>query len=70
MQAGVDTMAAMKIVGNTSEQMHRRYDTIQPKDLEEAAAMLQKYTANTVIALACSAASGQGVCGCNFSVGA
>ena len=51
-RAGVDTMTAMKIVGHKSEQMHRRYNTIQPEDLHEAAAKLQKYTANTVITLA------------------
>ena len=36
-RAGVDTMTAMKIVGHKSEQMHRRYNTIQPEDLHEAA---------------------------------
>ena len=60
-RAGVDTMTAMKIVGHKSEQMHRRYNTTQPEDLHEAASKLQKYTANTVITLASSAASGQGV---------
>jgi hypothetical protein len=39
-------MTAMKIVGHKSEQMHRRYNTIQQEDLHEAAAKLQKYTAN------------------------
>jgi len=63
-------MSAMKIVGHESEQMHRRHNTIQPEDLHEAAAKLQKYTANTVIALASSAASGQGVSDCNSNVGA
>jgi len=29
-QAGVDTMTALKIVSHKSEQMHRRYNTIQP----------------------------------------
>jgi integrase len=69
-RAGVDTMTAMKIVGHKSEQMHRRYNTIQPEDLHEAAAKLQKYTANTVITLASSAVSGQGVSDCNSNVGA
>ena len=32
-RAVVDTMTAMKIVGHTSGQMHRRYNTIQPEDL-------------------------------------
>ena len=63
-------MAAMKFTGHKSEQMHRRYNTIQPEDLHEAAAKLQKYTANTVITLASSAVSGQGVSGCHSNVGA
>ena len=69
-RAGVDTMTAMKIVGHKSEQMHRRYNTIQPEDLHEAAAKLQKYTANTVITLASSPVSGQCVSDCNSNVGA
>ena len=69
-RAGVDTITAMKIVGHKREQMHRRYNTIQPEDLHEAAAKLQKYTANTVITLASPAASGQGVNGWNSNVGA
>ncbi|MEP6889813.1 MAG: site-specific integrase [Nitrospirota bacterium] len=69
-RAGVDTMTAMKIVGHKSEQMHRRYNTIQPEDLHEAAAKLQKYTANTVITLATQAISGQAVSERNSSVGA
>ncbi len=63
-------MTAMKIVGHKSEQMHRRYNTIQPEDLHEAAAKLQKYTANTVITLASSAASWQSVSDCKSRVGA
>jgi integrase len=69
-RAGVDTMTAMKIIGHRSEQMHRRYNTIQPEDLHEAAAKLQKYTANTVITLATQAISGQAVSDCNSNVGA
>ncbi len=69
-RAGVDTMTAMKIVGHKSEQMHRRYNTIQPEDLHEAAAKLQRYTANTVITLASTATSGQCVSDCNSNVGA
>ncbi len=42
-------MTAMKIVGHKSEQMHRRYNSIKPADLHQAAAMLEKYGANTVI---------------------
>ena len=66
-RAGVDTMTAMEI---KSEQMHRRYNTIQPEDLHEAAAKLQKYTANTVITLASQPTTVQTVTGCNSSVGA
>jgi integrase len=69
-RAGVDTMTAMKIVGHKSEQMHRRYNTIQPEDLHEAAQKLQKYTANTVITLASTPVSGQVVSTRNSSVGA
>jgi len=69
-RAGVDTMTAMKIVGHKSEQMHRRYNTIQPEDLHEAAQKLQKYTANMVITVASSSASGQAVSDCNSNVGA
>ena len=69
-RAGVDTMTAMKIVGHKSEQMHRRYNTIQPEDLHEAAAKLQKYTANTVLTLASSVAPWKSVRDCNSNVGA
>lgn len=69
-RAGVDTMTAMKIVGHKSEQMHRRYNTIQPEDLHEAAAKLQKYTANTVLTLASSVAPRKSVSDCNSNVGA
>ncbi len=69
-RAGVDTMTAMKIVGHKSEQMHRRYNTIQPEDLHAAAAKLHKYAANTVITLDDSSSAGQSVSDCNSSVGA
>jgi integrase len=69
-RAGVDTMTAMKIVGHKSEQMHRRYNTIQAEDLHEAAKMLQRYTANTVITLASTPSLGQAVNHCNLNVGA
>ena len=69
-RAGVDTMTAMKIVGHKSEQMHRRYNTIQPEDLHEAAAKLEKYTANTLITLASDSLTGQAISNCNSSVGA
>ena len=63
-------MTAMKIVGHKSEQMHRRYNTIQSEDLQEEAEKLQRCTSNTVITLASSAVSGQGVSGYNSNVGA
>ena len=69
-RAGVDTMTAMKIIGHKSEQMHRRYNTIQSEDLHEAAAKLQRYRANTVITLASSPISWQVVSARNLSVGA
>jgi len=63
--AGVDTMTAMKIVGRKGEQMHRRYNTIEPEDLHEPAAKLQRYRANTVITLASSAVSEHIISHCN-----
>lgn len=69
-RAGVDTMTAMKIVGHKSEQMHRRYNTIKQEDLHDAAAKLQKYTANTLITLASHQESGQRVSHCKNDVGA
>ncbi len=36
-RAGVDTATAMKIVGHKSDRMHRRYNTIEPEDLHNAA---------------------------------
>jgi hypothetical protein len=63
-------MTAVKIIGHKSEQMHRRYNTIQTDDLHEAAEKLQRCTSNTVITLASSAVSGQGVSGCHSNVGA
>jgi hypothetical protein len=55
----------MKIIGHKSEQMHRRYNTIQTEDLHEAAAKLQRYRANTLITHASDLASGQNVSPCN-----
>jgi hypothetical protein len=47
-------MTAMKIVGHKSEQMQRRYNTIQAEDLHEATARVQKYnTANATFLGAC-----------------
>lgn len=59
-RAGVDTMTAMKIVGHKSEQMHRRYNTVTPADLHQAAAKL-----NTYLTLANSSTSGQNANACN-----
>jgi integrase len=69
-RAGVDTTTAMKIIGHKSEQMHRRYNTIQTEDLHEAAAKLQRYRANTLITHVSDLASGQNVSPCNSRVGA
>ena len=46
-RAGLDTATAMKIVGHKSERMHRRYNTIEPEDLQKAAQRLHNYIANT-----------------------
>ena len=64
-RAGVDTITAMKIVGHKSEQMHRRYNTVTPADLHQAAAKL-----NTYLTLANSAPTGQNATTCNSRVGA
>jgi len=64
-RAGVDTTTAMKIIGHKSEQMHRRYNTIQTEDLHEAAEKLQRYRANTLITHASDLASGENVTHCN-----
>ena len=48
-RAGVDTATAMKIVGHKSDRMHRRYNTIEPDDLHQAAAKLHTFRTNTVI---------------------
>ena len=48
-RAGVDTATAMKIVGHKSDRMHRRYNTVEPEDLQRAAAQLHVYRTNTVI---------------------
>lgn len=69
-RAGVDTMTAMKLVGHKSEQMHRRYNQIDPDDLKEAAARLARYQANTLITLANSSVIGHNPTACNSSVGA
>ena len=69
-RAGVDTMTAMKIVGHKSEQMHRRYNTIEPADLHEAAAKLHRYAANTLITPPDSGAAQSPASAGNHSVGA
>ena len=49
-RAGVDTATAMKIVGHKSEKMWKRYNSIEEKDLTDAAVKVQKYLdVNTVI---------------------
>jgi len=48
-RAGVDATTAMKIVGHKSERMHRRYNTVEPEDLQRAVSQLAAYHANTVI---------------------
>lgn len=69
-RAGVDTTTAMRIIGHKSEQMHRRYNTIEPEDLHAAAAKLYTYTANTLITLATTSDEGQSVGVCNSNAGA
>lgn len=47
-RAGVDTATAMKIIGHKSEKMWKRYNSIEERDLTEAALKVQKYlTENT-----------------------
>ena len=48
-RAGVDATTAMKIVGHGSEQMHRRYNTVEPEDLCRAGSQLAFYQVNRVI---------------------
>ena len=50
-RAGVDTATAMKIVGHKSEKMWKRYNSIEEKDLLNAASQLNTYLqiSNTVI---------------------
>ena len=69
-RAGVDTMTAMKIVGHRSEQMHRRYNTIEPADLHAAADKLHRYAANTLITPPVSATGEVSTSAGNHSVGA
>lgn len=42
-RAGVDTATAMKIVGHKSEKMWKRYNSIEEKDLTQAAQKVHKY---------------------------
>jgi len=60
-RAGVDTTTAMRIVGHKSDRMHRRYNTIEPADLHQAAAKLHVYRANTLITPASIAAGSENV---------
>jgi len=56
-RAGVDTATAMKIVGHKSEKMWKRYNSIEEKDLLNAASRLNTYLeSNTVLTPADSAA--------------
>ena len=61
-RAGVDTATAMKIVGHKSDRMHRRYNTIEPQDLHNAAAKLYMFRANTVITPAPVVVGAKNVC--------
>jgi integrase len=40
---------AIKVVGHKSEQMHRRYSTIEPAHVHEAVAKLHRYAVNKLI---------------------
>ncbi len=42
-RAGVDTATAMQIIGHKSEKMWKRYNSIEERDLTQAAAKLDKY---------------------------
>ncbi len=42
-RAGVDVMTAMRIIGHTSEKMHKRYNTIDEHDLRRAASQINTY---------------------------
>ncbi len=42
-RAGVDVMTAMRIVGHTSEKMHKRYNTVDEHDLRRAASQINTY---------------------------
>jgi integrase len=58
-RAGVDTATAMKMVGHKSEKMWKRYNAIDEKDLQLAAARLHTYLQfNTVITPDGSAVAG------------
>ena len=42
-RAGVDTATAMQIIGHKSEKMWKRYNSIEERDLTQAATKLDKY---------------------------
>ena len=69
-RAGVDTMTAINIIGHNSEQMHRRYNSIRPDDLHEAAEKLQSYKTNTLITPALDQAFENPLSPSKYSVGA
>ena len=60
-RGGVDTATAMKIVGHKSDRMHRRYNTIEPEDLHQAATKLHIYRTNTLITPGAVAAGAENV---------
>ena len=60
-RAGVDTATAMQIIGHKSEKMWKRYNSIEERDLTNAASKLDKYLqtadADTVMTLDDSSAA-------------
>ena len=42
-RAGIDSATAMKIVGHKSEEMWKRYNAIEERDLVQAVMKVQKY---------------------------
>lgn len=60
-RAGVDTATAMQIIGHKSEKMWKRYNSIEQRDLTNAASKLDKYLqaadADTVLTLDDSSAA-------------
>ena len=67
-RAGVDATTAMKIVGHKSERMHRRYNTVEPEDLQRGVSQLASYHANTVITPDGVASGAETVSPCCFNL--